>query len=276
MFHGVGDGLGGDAQQIVLELRGQAAGAVVQLQLEPDVFGFGDLAGGLGDGSGQSGIGLGRAAQPGDAAAGFAEAGGGLLDNFLKLAALLGGTQLSDQGLQLHGDSGKTLDEGIVKLAGDAAALGDDQIVALADSGAQPANPQLIESPGGERGEDGQGGKKPDSLIQIRGQGELHGGAGFIAQAIAVAGGDAKAVIGWGEIRIISLAAGSGVDPVTVVALEHVAESQAGRAYEAEPGVVELNILLPRGEVSDSGGRHAFAIDDGLFNDDRGRRNIAG
>src|SRR5579885_1868990 len=47
VFDGVGNGVGGDAQQVVLEFGGQADGALIELELQPDVFGLGDLARGL-------------------------------------------------------------------------------------------------------------------------------------------------------------------------------------------------------------------------------------
>jgi len=54
MLDGVQYRLLRDPQQVVLDIRRQIAGAVGEIELQPDVVGFGELARGLRDGRRQS------------------------------------------------------------------------------------------------------------------------------------------------------------------------------------------------------------------------------
>src|SRR5258706_13163262 len=97
MTHRVGDGFGGDAEQVMLGVGGEAKWCGIELERQADVFaGFGQLAGGLGDGSGETGflsasaaVAAANAAQARDRAARLAHAGPRVADDLLERVALL-------------------------------------------------------------------------------------------------------------------------------------------------------------------------------------------
>src|SRR5713226_9604821 len=62
------------------------------------------------------------------------------------------------------------------------------------------------------------------------------------------------------EIGVKRLPARAGVDPVLVVSLQHVPESNPAGADKTQSGVVEFQILEPRREIPDRAGAFALPI----------------
>ena len=91
--------------------------------------------------------------------------------------------------------------------------------------------------------------QKPGRLVVRRRDREIQGRAGLVPHAAVVARRDAEAVIAGTKIVVERLAARADVLPVTILALELVAEPHLLRRDKTERRVVDLQIARQRGQA---------------------------
>src|SRR5205807_1484735 len=85
---------------------------------------------------------------------------------------------------------------------------------------------------------------KPEHLPPGRLDRELERGAFAVPDASRVPGGHTETIAAWAKIRVEDLASIARVLPLRVPSLQLVAKLRTFRQGEAEPGVLDLQVVL--------------------------------